>query len=366
MIRATTVWFNKGFSSTYNIISSIRQADPERSLRLVCTHTHPALAAFTVADASEVEPAGLSGQAYLDYCLDFCRRHRVDVFLPGKSAAYLAENTESFAALGVRLLVAGSGATLRTLDHKGRVYETVRHLLPVPEYRVVTTREEFDDAWEYLHARYKTVCFKPASSVFGLGFRILTEEGDDLGRMLAGDAVMIGLEQARRLLSQRQKFRDIMVMPYLEGPERSVDCLGHEGELVRCVVRRKPRGANTGQLLEHNPAVEEMARALTRHFGLSGVYNIQLRDLQGVPHLLEINGRMSGGLHFAHFSGLSFPYWAIQLLLGRCHPREVPVPSTGLRVGEVSVGIALPEVPVQPGSLGDPGALVTGRGSEST
>jgi hypothetical protein len=346
MIRATTVWFNKGFSSTYNIVSSIRKADPERRLRLVCTHTHPALAAFTVSDASEVEPAGLSGKAYLDYCLDFCRRHQVDVFVPGKSAAHLTENREAFAALGVRLLVAASGANLRILDHKGHVYDSVRDLVAVPEHRLVTTREEFDAAWEYLHARYKTVCFKPARSVFGLGFRILTEEGDDLGRMLAGDSVRIGLEQARRLLSQRPTFPDLLVMPYLEGPERSVDCLGHEGELVRCVVRRKPRGANIGQLLEPNPAVEETARALTRHFGLAGVYNIQLRDLSGVPHLLEINGRMSGGLHFAHFSGLSFPYWAIQLLLGRCQPRDVPVPHTGLRVGEVSVGIVLPEVPV--------------------
>jgi ATP-grasp in the biosynthetic pathway with Ter operon len=343
MIRATTVWFNKGFSSTYNIITSIRAADPGASLRLVSSHTHRALAAFTVSDVSEVEPAGLSGNDYLEYCLDFCRRHEVDVLVPGKSAAFLTENAPAFAALGVRLLVAATGANLRILDHKGDVYASVRHVVAVPEYRVVETREEFDAAWDYLSARYKTVCFKPARSVFGLGFRILTEEGDDLSRLLKGDAVMLSLAQARRLLAERESFPDLLVMPYMEGPERSIDCLGHEGELVRCVVRLKPRGTNIGQLLEHNPAVEETARTLTRHFALSGVYNIQLRDMQGVPHLLEINGRMSGGLHFAHFSGLSFPYWAIQLLLGRCQPRDVPVPRTGLRVGEVSVGIVLPE-----------------------
>ena len=91
--------------------------------------------------------------------------------------------------------------------------------------------------------------------------------------------------------------------------------------------------------------VEELARRLTRHFGLTGVYNIQLREMAGVNYLLEINGRMSGGLHFAHFSGLNFPYWAIQLLLGRCCPEDVPVPRTGLRVGEVSMGILLQDAP---------------------
>ena len=88
-----------------------------------------------------------------------------------------------------------------------------------------------------------------------------------------------------------------------------------------------------------------MAAALTRVLNLTGVYNIQFKDDDaGVPHLLEINSRASGGLPMAALSGLNFYHWALQLLTGKCTPADVPQPRTGLRVTMGSVALMLGEV----------------------
>jgi biotin carboxylase len=177
--------------------------------------------------------------------------------------------------------------------------------------------------------------------MFGLGFRIVSQRGTALDRLLSGDPIKIGLPDARLVLGQQPRFRDVLVMQYLPGPERSVDCLAHDGKLICCVVRRKPMGTEGAQLLEENPAIEELARRLTSHFQLGGVFNIQFRDGDGTPYLLEINPRMSGGLHYACLSGVAFPYWAVRLALETACAEDVPRPRTGIRVAQVNKAIAL-------------------------
>ena len=68
---------------------------------------------------------------------------------------------------------------------------------------------------------------------------------------------------------------------------------------------------------------------------------MQFRDAEGVSYLLEINPRMSGGLHYACLSGVAFPYWAARLALGTASPEDIPMPRTGLRVGHVDRAIVL-------------------------
>ncbi|MCI0740886.1 MAG: ATP-grasp domain-containing protein [Gemmataceae bacterium] len=353
-MRPVTVWFNKSLSSTYNLIETLRAAAASfsprpwgegsevRGLRILCTHTSPDFPAFRISDASEVEPRGPTTDAYLDFCLDFVRKNGVDVFFLGKMQRQIVRARQRFENLGVRLVNAAEADVLDLLESKSALYASIpAGLAPVPDYRVVNTLAEFDEAHAWLCGRQRTVCFKPAVSMFGLGFRILSERGTALDRLLYGSALKIGLPETRQFLGQLPRFRDLVVMQYLPGPERSVDCLARHGTLACCVVRRKPMGTEGGQLLEDNPAIEELARRLTAHFRLNGIFNIQFRDCDGTPFLLEINPRPSGGLHYACLSGVAVPYWAVCLALGSARPEDVPRPRTGLRVGQVNKAILL-------------------------
>ncbi len=81
-----------------------------------------------------------------------------------------------------------------------------------------------------------------------------------------------------------------------------------------------------------------MARRLVAHFRLGGLLNIQFRSRAERPErpcLLEINGRMSGGLPYVGLTGLNLPMLAVKVALlkpGFPLP-EIPEPRLPMRVG---------------------------------
>jgi hypothetical protein len=277
----------------------------------------------------------------VDYCLDFVRRHGVNVFLPGTRLRAIVQERQRFTELGVTLVAAADADTLYTLESKSRLYSAIPpEIAPVPDYRVVHDLTGFDAAYDELRLAHDVVCFKPCVGVYGLGFRIITPWGGGVRRLLNTASLKIGLRGVRRILGSQPAFRPLMLMPYLPGPERSVDCLAHYGELLRAVVRRK--GSVEGyQELEENPSLIEIVRRLTAHFRLSGLFNAQFRDSAGTPYLLEINPRMSGGLYCSCLSGVAFPYWAVRLALGTAGPEDIPQPKVGFRVAQVNRAVRL-------------------------
>ena len=337
-----TIWFNKNLSSTYQVVEILRREQRPGELRIICSHTHPDCPVLRLADACELEPKGLGEQDYIAYCLEVIGRQQVRVFVPGKMLSSVASAQERFESAGAKLLTAADAPMLHLLNDKVRTYGALRELpVRLPEFRQVNTLEEFDAAYAELRGRHKRVCFKPTESVFGLGFRIVKEDSGGLQRLLSGDPLGISLDEARRCFSESPRFRNVMVMQYLPGIERSVDCLAQAGELIRCVVRRKPEVSEGGQLLERHPEIERAVARITAQLCLTGLFNVQFKDDQGEPHLLEINPRMSGGLPMACLSGVAFPLWAIRLLLGTAAPQDVPHPVCGGLVKDVSRAIRL-------------------------
>jgi hypothetical protein len=336
----TTIWFNKAFSSTYNVLSLIREGDVDRRFRLLCSHTSQEFIGFAAADDAFLEPTFKHDTDYLEWCLTVCREQQVGLFIPARRASFLARHAPLFAETGTRVAAVSPDEFHITIDNKGLCYDFCRDYgLPIPDYRIVTTLEQFDAAYAELKEQHPTVCFKPSVSVFGLGFKVLSEKGREIDRLLNGDVYKIGLEMARRILGEQPSFRELMVMQYLEGSERSVDCLADGGKLLRHVIRKKSGLPGGAQILEEHPEVSAMTEKLVALFRLNGLFNIQFRESGGIPYLLEINPRMSGGIHYTSHSGLNLPYWGIRHALGLCAEAEIPLPRPGARVGKADVGI---------------------------
>lgn len=329
-MQPATVWFNKNLNNTWQVLALIRAAREAGEFRLLGTHSSARYPGRRYCDVFEQEPDGLGVRAYVEHCLDVARRHRVTHFFPGHELLALVRARPRFEAIGTRLVAAAEANTLDLLRSKARLYRTLAgEDFPIPDYAVVNDLAGFDAAFERLRSRRPVVCYKPAVSVYGIGFRIVAERGPELQRLRARDPLYIGLDAARRRLAAQGRFRDLLVMEYLPDPERSVDCLARHGQLLRCVVRRKEEGF---QVIETNPALVAMVRRLTARFRLHNLFNVQFKDADGRSYLLEINPRMSGGLPFACRSGLVLPYWAIRLALGSAEPDDVPVPRAGVRV----------------------------------
>lgn len=365
--QMTRVWFNKSLSSIHGVLRQLREGWG-RGLVLIGSHTRADFGPLSECSVVELEPEGLSAAAYVSWCLDFCQRQRVRVFIPGRMKEDIADRRADFEALGTRVILAGDGTTLRLLEDKGRFLEQVPAGVRLHRFCRVNTWEAFEAACFELEQEDLPVCFKPASGIFGLGFYVLDETLTPLKRLLRSEGHRISKSELKEILKPAQTFPELLVMEYLGGAEFSVDVLAEAGEVRAMVCRRKPlngririRGASRtelvaegmSQVMAREPEVEAMVRVLVAHFQLGGLLNVQFRcraERPEQPCLLEINGRMSGGLPYIALSGLNLPLLAVKAALrstGDPWP-EIPVPQLPLRVQERSEMFVMPDLDTTP------------------
>jgi biotin carboxylase len=337
------VWFNKTFSSVGTAIGLIREADKAGHYTLVCTNTNPHAAAFLAAHESAVEPAGMRGPDYLEWCLAFCRARRIAIFVPGKEAALIGAHTARFEALGTRVLAVAAPDMLALMHDKARFCATVAlALAPPADFRVIETIAQYDAAYAELRPLYRTLCIKPSESVYGLGFAVLDEERSSAQLLLAGAAYHVSAPELRAGLARMEVFRPLLLMEYLDGHEYSVDCVGDNGRLVCAIARKKPLLSGHGQTIDTRADIVQACAQLARDYGLNGVFNIQFRESRNGLALLEINPRMSGGIGMACLAGPNLPYLALAGFDRGFGALEVAPIRAGLRVGERALPVQLP------------------------
>lgn len=337
------IWFNKTFSSVAAAIRLIRQADVAGDYRIVCSSTNAHAPAFLTAHESAVEPSGLKGEAYLDWCLHFCREKGIGIFVPGKEASLVSAAREQFAAQGTRVLCAASQEMLHLLHDKARFYQTVElKLAPPAAFRVVENVAQFDSAYRELRQVHPQLCIKPSQSVYGLGFSIIDEERSCAQLLLEGMQYHIGLDDLRRGLAAMEGFRTMLVMEYLNGHEYSVDCVGDNGRLVCAIPRKKSMLAGQGQTIDLRDDILESTRQLAAAYGLNGVFNVQFREGRNGLGLLEINPRMSGGIAMACVAGPNLPYLALRGFDRGFDTVQIPQVRSGIRVAELAHATELP------------------------
>jgi carbamoylphosphate synthase large subunit len=334
------VWFNKTFSSAQNALRLIRQGDEDQTYTLVASSPNPHALVRLAADEFHEEPSGLVGDAYVEWCAEFCRRHEIGLFVPGKEAARLADMAEHFSRQGTRILSSAPRAMLDLLHDKGRFYAAV-DCPPPPAWRMCTSLAEFDAAHEQLRESHSQLCIKPAVSVYGIGFRRIREDIDAHEIYAAGHAYQIDLPSMRALLAQRDRFPPLLLMEFLPGHEFSVDCVADQGILRCAVARRKPLHAGEGQVIDPREDVQIACAAIVRRFSLNGYANIQFREGVHGLRTLEVNPRMSGGIGMACLAGPNLPYLGVAGFDRGYAALRIPVATPGLRVGEVTQAVKL-------------------------
>ena len=331
------VWFNKTFSSVHAAIELIRAADTGNRFHITHSNPNPYSPAGRAAHAFVVEPVGLDDDAYLAWCLAFCREQRIDIFIPGKGATMLADMHDRFAAIGTRVASVAAHAALSTIHDKARFYaEAKLGCAPVADFFPFHTLDQFDAAHARLRPRHARLCIKPSHSVFGLGFAILDEARSSAALLIAGVQYHTGLQDFRRGLQELGTVRTMLLMAYLDGHEYSVDCVGDNGRLVAAVVRKKSTQAGHGQLIDMRADILAASAELAGMYRLSGMFNIQFREGAGALRLLEINPRMSGGIGMACMAGPNLPYIALCGLADGFDNVFVPPVRNGIRVTELA------------------------------
>ena len=336
------IWFNKTFSTIGAVFRNLRQSTPTGEVSLICTHTHATAAAFLAADESYLEPVDLTGLDYLEWCVDFCRQHNIQLFWPGKEAALISHHHSLIRAIGTQVLSVADYDTLTLLHNKADFYADLSpDVAQSMDFIAVNNADEFDNAVTILSASHERLCVKPAESVFGLGFRILDTQRDSITQLLKGVEYQIPQHELRQGMNNTPQFATLLVMEHLGGHEWSVDCAGRHGQLLCAVQRKKPLLAGHGQTIDNNADIHGMVTRLTAHYRLNGLFNIQFKDGAHGPRLLEINPRPSGGFGMACLSGANLAHIALQSIKGESF--QPPVIRYGLKVTEINTPVVLQE-----------------------
>jgi len=309
------IWFNRTFSTAVHYVQMIKNNPDNRKFTVYATHPKKHSLMLQFADHAEIEPS-LTGEEYIEYCLEYCRKNKIDIFIPHFQQKEISKYVAAFHELGTKVLVCEDHHLLEMIADKGSLFSRMKRIQGVilPDYHIVRTPAEFMKAYIDLREKGHVVCMKPTAGEGGQGFRIITDKKDtSINSILSNVSVRISYQDVYEILSVHDEFPPLMVMEYLDGYEYSVDCLAMNGKLLAAVPRKKVAGRN--QFLEENLDLLQTARAITEELQIPYNFNIQFIYKNGVPKLLEINPRMSGGMYMSCLSGVNFPYGAIQLLL---------------------------------------------------
>ena len=306
------IWMNHWFSTAYNIVNLIKQDDPE--FFVIGSNENVGSPIRTVCDEWYHEPT-LKDDTYVDYCVEFCREHHVDVFLPRRGMLDISKHIQRFASIGTKVMV-DDYSLISVLNHKNEAYELFKKegIGIVPEYRMVTTTEQFCRGYSELKEQYKQVCFKFVKDEGGKSFRLIDNSKTGYATLFKKQTTRMTYDAAVAALSEKETFPPIMLMPYLPNEEISVDCLKTNSGII---MIPRVKGATRVEAIRYNPDILATCQRFFERIPLEMPCNIQFKYLEGIPYMLEVNTRMSGGVQMACLgSGINIPNIAVNKLLG--------------------------------------------------
>ena len=333
MVSRVRVWLNRTYAENVFFMDQLRRNPSDRAVEIHATHGDADSPVLAAADTADLEPEGLSPAAYVEFALDQCARRGIDVFVPRLHQSEIVAHRADFEAVGTALL-APTPEAVAVFHDKVIAYEAVQAIgVPVPPWWRVRTAPELVAAVEELEAAGHKACFKPASGAGGVGFRVITRAPFSLMHLNGFPSPYVPLDTVVEALERADEQVDWLVMPRLEEPEVSVDCLTGPDNLVRLAVGRTKNGRRRGFTL-HEQWLEP-ARRIAEGFGLHYLSNIQFRMFGDQPVLMDVNTRPAGGLHQLSLCGVNAPWAAVQLALGE-DPGTMEPPFLGADYAVVS------------------------------
>ncbi|SHN12327.1 ATP-grasp domain-containing protein [Pseudomonas asturiensis] len=297
------IWFLEGQSSQREVIMGARDALPA-SVQIVASHRQLRPEITGQADVALQEPA--DNDERIDWVIETARTLGVKVILAGRVGSVYEAQRERFIAEGFDLVTGGTSMqTFIDVDDKSRFTAQAQAagLACIPGLTACNA-EELQTAYDTLSACGE-VCIKPTVGIFGHGFWRFKAGIDDFRMFSNPDARETTFQAYLNAYRQSDDRPPMLLMPYMPGSECSVDMVCEQGKAVAFVGRRK-QGLN--QTFERDSEAVRLAVRAAEHFACDGLINVQTRDDEhGMPHLLEINPRYSGGIGYTRETGVNLP-----------------------------------------------------------
>lgn len=313
------ILFNGWFSTAYHFIELIRKGAKEDNLEvtMIGTHQNPAMVYKQVCDEFYTEPKNVSDVEYVDWLISFCKEQHIDVVFAKRHLIATSSRIDEFRLAGIKVVVDPDVQLLAVLENKigATIYlEMCKAIGDMPICAIAATVEEFKSSYEWLKecCPNDTFCLKYVNGEGGSSYRRIVETPITIEHLNATHKQELQYNQVIEMLASVEDFEPIMIMPYLEGPEISIDCLNTKAGLIAI-----PRIKGAGRIKEIRMDKELIAKAqaFADFTNLQHPFNLQYRYSNGKLYFLEVNTRMSGGAHISCLAGVNIPYLALRNVL---------------------------------------------------
>ncbi len=310
----------------------IRCLKENKSFHITLADANPDAVGRFLCDDFETIPIA-SDASFITDVLALCLKKEIKIILPlvTKELIPFSKHSKEFEEKGINVLVSPSHA-LEIANNKSRLYEFLEWRgIPVPAFRVVESVDQFKTAVEELGYPLKPVCFKPSVSNGSRGFRIVSEQMNELDLLFnyKPTSTYLSLPDSIRILSSGS-FPELLISEYLPGEEYSVDCIAKHGQPVLIVPRLRKRMINgisvEGEFIKDDFIISYCIQIITA-LSLHGNIGIQVKRSATRQFLiLEINPRVQGTISAALGAGVNLPELAVKQELNLpISPKELEV-----------------------------------------
>lgn len=325
------IWFNHWFSTAYHIINLLKD-DDKINFTVIGSSTDENCVYKKVCDEWALEPYIEDANQYVDYCLDFCKKNNINIFVPRRNMIAISKRLKDFEAINVLVLVEKDFGLINNFSDKAKTYELFDNAY-IPKYFVIKNDTEFEMAYDKLKKSYERLCIKYTVDEGATSFRII----DDVTYNLK-DNVSRKINYQTALNIIKNDTKPIIVMPYLAGDEVSVDCLYMNNKKHIIIPRYK--SSTRSQTIKFDKEIVQVCFDFLNKFKLNCPFNIQFKYHEDVPYLLEINTRMSGGIQLSCMAlGVNIPNIAVNKLLG--YEKEVVYNKNNIVVSFIETPVIL-------------------------
>lgn len=332
MLRDITVLLTgAGAPGAPSIIKCLRK-NGERNIRIVGVDMNEKAAARSLVDVFYTVPAA-EDEGFVDRVLDICRSERVQIVnsIITRELEVLSAAKSRFEAENIKVTVMDP-KPLHIVNNKGLLLTAMKESgLPVPEFRIVHTADEAEEAIEKLGYPQKPVVVKTTFGNGSRGTAILNSEVSlsELFFYNKPGSLFMSKRNLMEILREKPNIPEMMVMEYLPGADYTVDLIASQGKVINAVCRRATHVMHSnifGSVSEQNQTAIKLCTDVVSALGLDGSVNFDLKEnCENQPRIMEINPRLGGAVVACALAGVNFPYLRIKQLLGESIPELKPV-----------------------------------------
>ncbi|AHG20370.1 carbamoyl-phosphate synthase large chain [Chania multitudinisentens RB-25] len=320
---ALKIWLLEGLSSQRDIIQGIVSfaKNQQAAVTVIASHRHERNEILSQADKALSEPK--EDEHRLPFILSTVKDHGIRAIHTGRHALWFESHRKQIESSGASLTTGATSTGMFELadDKVAFAHAMEKRGLPVVPSIRVTSVAELRQLIAHSPFSASPLCVKPVKGIYGMGFWRFDDTVSPMAAFTHPENRKVNTQRYLSALSDAETFEPLVLMPYLPGPEYSVDMLVERGNVLAAVARRK-EGAL--QYLEHHGEALELATACATAMEADGLVNVQTRnDASGHPLLLEINLRPSGGIGYTRFSGVNLPGLFALRQLGLMSQQEV-------------------------------------------